>query len=234
MGVVTVVVGYALFRGLRSCCCPAPALGHRGLLRRRAGLRPGRGRSPSPPSTRSAAPPTSRSARSHRHGRRARADRHRRGRHHRADRRRVIAVRPDLVHGARGSDRPAQAARRRRAGRRGAGRRARPAAAGSPRKLWVGGLVTALVLAGFVSFYASASPDGLEKVAADKGIDSKARTTPPPTPRSPTTASRTSPTPGSPAASPACVGAPSPSLGGRSVAAAPPSAADPVRHAEAT
>ncbi len=35
------------------------------------------------------------------------------------------------------------------------------------------GLVTALVLAGFVSFYASANPDGLEKVAADKGIDEK-------------------------------------------------------------
>ncbi|MCQ4197765.1 PDGLE domain-containing protein, partial [Streptomyces parvulus] len=28
--------------------------------------------------------------------------------------------------------------------------------------------------AGFVSFYASANPDGLEKVAADKGIDRKA------------------------------------------------------------
>lgn len=36
------------------------------------------------------------------------------------------------------------------------------------------GLVTSLVLAGFVSFYASANPDGLEKVAADKGIDKKA------------------------------------------------------------
>ncbi|MGW6839660.1 energy-coupling factor ABC transporter permease [Streptomyces sp. NPDC054958] len=86
----------------------------------------------------------------------------------------VIAVRPDLVHGARGLttrlklridgalvDAPAAAAA--------------PAAngAGSTRKVWVTGLVTALVLAGFVSFYASASPDGLEKVAADKGIDEK-------------------------------------------------------------
>ncbi|MGW2584755.1 energy-coupling factor ABC transporter permease [Streptomyces virginiae] len=86
----------------------------------------------------------------------------------------VIAVRPDLVHGARGLttrlklrvdgalvDAPAAAAA------------PAPAGAGSTRKVWVTGLVTALVLAGFVSFYASASPDGLEKVAAAKGIDEK-------------------------------------------------------------
>ncbi|MGW8504513.1 energy-coupling factor ABC transporter permease [Streptomyces sp. CLCI03] len=86
----------------------------------------------------------------------------------------VIAVRPDLVHGA-GQltsrlklrvdgalvDAPAAAAA------------PAPAGAGSTRKVWVTGLVTALVLAGFVSFYASADPDGLEKVAADKGIDEK-------------------------------------------------------------
>ncbi|MEU0049306.1 energy-coupling factor ABC transporter permease [Streptomyces sp. NPDC006184] len=86
----------------------------------------------------------------------------------------VIAVRPDLVHGARGLhqrlrlrvdgvlvDAPAPAA---------------PVAARTSRRtLWVTGLVTSLVLAGFVSFYASASPDGLEKVAHDKGIDRKAR-----------------------------------------------------------
>ncbi|MPY48898.1 PDGLE domain-containing protein, partial [Streptomyces acidicola] len=42
-----------------------------------------------------------------------------------------------------------------------------------PRKLLLAGLVTSLLLAGFVSFYASANPDGLEKVAADKGIDAK-------------------------------------------------------------
>ncbi|WP_314254369.1 energy-coupling factor ABC transporter permease [Streptomyces kutzneri] len=86
----------------------------------------------------------------------------------------VIAVRPDLVHGARGLasplklrvdgalvDAPAAAAA--------------PVAAGygSTKKVWLTGLVTALVLAGFVSFYASADPDGLEKVAADKGIDEK-------------------------------------------------------------
>lgn len=35
------------------------------------------------------------------------------------------------------------------------------------------GLLVALVLAGIVSFYASSSPDGLEKVASDKGINAK-------------------------------------------------------------
>jgi cobalt/nickel transport system permease protein len=84
----------------------------------------------------------------------------------------VIAVRPDLVHGARGLtqrlklrvggelvDTPAP--------------EPVPVAARSHRKVWITGLVTSLVLAGFVSFYASASPDGLEKVAKDKGIDAK-------------------------------------------------------------
>ncbi|MGW5368634.1 energy-coupling factor ABC transporter permease [Streptomyces sp. NPDC004009] len=84
----------------------------------------------------------------------------------------VIAVRPDLVYGARGLrqrlrlrvngelvDAPAPAA---------------PVAArASRRTLWLTGLVTSLVLAGFVSFYASANPDGLEKVAHDQGIDKK-------------------------------------------------------------
>ncbi|MFH8340075.1 energy-coupling factor ABC transporter permease [Streptomyces sp. AM6-12] len=87
----------------------------------------------------------------------------------------VIAVRPDLVHGARGLrqrlrlrvdgelvDAPAVPVS--------------PAAAPvSRRKVWVTGLVASLVLAGFVSFYASANPDGLEKVAHDKGIDTKAK-----------------------------------------------------------
>ncbi|MFF5859494.1 energy-coupling factor ABC transporter permease [Streptomyces sp. NPDC012751] len=85
----------------------------------------------------------------------------------------VVAVRPDLVYGARGLrqrlqlrvngaliDAPAAAA---------------PVAVRTSRRtLWVTGLVTSLVLAGFVSFYASANPDGLEKVAHDKGIDAKA------------------------------------------------------------
>ncbi|MFF0222689.1 energy-coupling factor ABC transporter permease [Streptomyces sp. NPDC004629] len=84
----------------------------------------------------------------------------------------VIAVRPDLVHGARGLgqklklrvngelvDAPAAPV---------------PAAARTSRRtLWISGLVASLVLAGFVSFYASANPDGLEKIAHDHGIDKK-------------------------------------------------------------
>lgn len=35
------------------------------------------------------------------------------------------------------------------------------------------GLLVALVLAGIVSLYASGDPDGLEKVAADKGLNAK-------------------------------------------------------------
>ncbi|MFD7630025.1 energy-coupling factor ABC transporter permease [Streptomyces sp. NPDC059851] len=84
----------------------------------------------------------------------------------------VIAVRPDLVFGARGTAAPLKL--------RVNGELvdapdapAAPAPARSTRGVWAAGLVTALVLAGFVSFYASANPDGLEKVAADQGIDAK-------------------------------------------------------------
>ncbi|HWU11392.1 MAG TPA: PDGLE domain-containing protein, partial [Streptomyces sp.] len=83
--------------------------------------------------------------------------------------------RPDLVYGARGSatplklrvdgelvDAPASPAPS-----------PAPAATRSARTVWATGLAAALVLAGVVSFYASANPDGLEKVAADKGIDEK-------------------------------------------------------------
>ncbi|MFF3845631.1 energy-coupling factor ABC transporter permease [Streptomyces sp. NPDC002328] len=94
----------------------------------------------------------------------------------------VLAVRPDLVHGARGLrqrlqlrvngelvDAPAASASNPSDDAEGA-----PVAArASRRALWAGGLVTSLLLAGFVSFYASADPDGLEKVAADKGFDAK-------------------------------------------------------------
>ncbi|WP_372460008.1 energy-coupling factor ABC transporter permease, partial [Streptomyces anatolicus] len=84
----------------------------------------------------------------------------------------VIAVRPDLVYGARGLARPLKL----RVGgelvdAQGA---AEPvAAARSHRKVRLAGLATSLVLAGVVSFYASSNPDGLEKVAQDKGIDKK-------------------------------------------------------------
>ncbi|MBE8473935.1 energy-coupling factor ABC transporter permease [Streptomyces justiciae] len=84
----------------------------------------------------------------------------------------VVAVRPDLVYGARDL--------RQRLKLRVNGELvdapdpvAVPVAARSQRKVWLAGLVTSLVLAGGVSFYASASPDGLEKVAADQGIDKK-------------------------------------------------------------
>ncbi|MEV6509513.1 energy-coupling factor ABC transporter permease [Streptomyces sp. NPDC051642] len=83
----------------------------------------------------------------------------------------VIAVRPDLVHGARGLE---QRLKLRVNGELvDAPTQLEPVAAPrtSRRRLWIGGLVTSLLLAGFVSFYASSNPDGLEKVAADQGID---------------------------------------------------------------
>ncbi|MFD8725493.1 energy-coupling factor ABC transporter permease [Streptomyces sp. NPDC059629] len=86
----------------------------------------------------------------------------------------VIAVRPDLVYGARGM-------------RQGLKLRVNgvlmdaPSAPSAPvagarasrRAVWATGLATSLVLAGFVSFYASSAPDGLEKVARDQGIDAR-------------------------------------------------------------
>lgn len=94
----------------------------------------------------------------------------------------VIAVRPDLVYGARGLtqrlklrvggelvDAPAPAS-----APDPAPASAPVAASRSTRPVWIAGIVASLVLAGFVSFYASADPDGLEKVAHDKGIDKKA------------------------------------------------------------
>ncbi|SCD71413.1 energy-coupling factor ABC transporter permease [Streptomyces sp. DvalAA-19] len=90
----------------------------------------------------------------------------------------VLAVRPDLVHGVQGTltaplklrvdgelvDAPAPT------------REPEPepvTAHRSNRGFLITGLVSAFLLAGFVSFYASASPDGLERVAADQGIDEK-------------------------------------------------------------
>ncbi|MEU6057782.1 energy-coupling factor ABC transporter permease [Streptomyces sp. NPDC047097] len=86
----------------------------------------------------------------------------------------VLAVRPDLVYGARDLAAPLKL----RVG--GAlvdapAREPEPASAPvhrhSTRRVWGVGAAAALVLAAFFSFYASASPDGLERVAADKGID---------------------------------------------------------------
>ncbi|MEU9335019.1 energy-coupling factor ABC transporter permease [Streptomyces sp. NPDC048290] len=83
----------------------------------------------------------------------------------------VIAVRPDLVYGARDLRQPLKL-------RVGGELVDAPAAAPEPvaaprasrRTLLLSGLAVSLVLAGFVSFYASASPDGLERVAEDKGF----------------------------------------------------------------
>ncbi|MEU1805969.1 energy-coupling factor ABC transporter permease [Streptomyces sp. NPDC019937] len=116
----------------------------------------------------------------------------------------VMAVRPDLVHGARGvtarrlelrtstpvtpGRTPAPASPTAPAGAAApaaartvtaapAGTDAEAPAAAAPRRsarrVWAAGLGAALLCAGVVSFYASASPDGLEKVAHDKGIDQK-------------------------------------------------------------
>ncbi|WP_327177419.1 energy-coupling factor ABC transporter permease [Streptomyces sp. NBC_01335] len=99
----------------------------------------------------------------------------------------VIAVRPDLVHGARGFANPlklrvdgqlidaAPAAPAKAAKPAKAPKPAVAVGSRSTRGLLAAGLLTALVLAGFVSYYASSSPDGLEKVAADKGIDRNAK-----------------------------------------------------------
>ncbi|MFI5523910.1 energy-coupling factor ABC transporter permease [Streptomyces platensis] len=97
----------------------------------------------------------------------------------------VIAVRPDLVYGARGLTKPLELRTSPLAGAAdGATPAAEPApvpAAAAPaparrsvRRVWLAGLAAALVCAGGVSYYASASPDGLEKVAHDHGIDRKA------------------------------------------------------------
>lgn len=83
----------------------------------------------------------------------------------------VVAVRPDLVYGARDLRQPLKLRVGDRLVDAPAPEAARPAAARTSRRtLWLSGLAASLVLAGFVSFYASASPDGLEKVAEDKGF----------------------------------------------------------------
>ncbi|MFC9890865.1 energy-coupling factor ABC transporter permease [Streptomyces pilosus] len=88
----------------------------------------------------------------------------------------VVAVRPDLVHGARGLRRGLRLRVNGELVDAPDTREPAPAgaAARSRRKVWITGLATSLLLAGFVSFYASADPDGLEKVAGDHGIDEKA------------------------------------------------------------
>ncbi|MDT0448727.1 energy-coupling factor ABC transporter permease [Streptomyces hesseae] len=84
----------------------------------------------------------------------------------------VVAVRPDLVYGARGLAKPLEI---RKADGTVVPVEVSKAAPRPVRKIAGVGLVLALALAGFVSFYASTSPDGLEKVAHDKGIDAGAK-----------------------------------------------------------
>ncbi|MEU9122942.1 energy-coupling factor ABC transporter permease [Streptomyces sp. NPDC048506] len=98
----------------------------------------------------------------------------------------VIAVRPDLVHGARGLTKPLEL-RTSPPATPGvaapvAATTAAPQAAPAPaaprrsaRRVWLAGLAAALVCAGGISYYASTSPDGLEKVAHDQGIDTKTK-----------------------------------------------------------
>ncbi|WP_079194645.1 energy-coupling factor ABC transporter permease [Streptomyces sp. CB02923] len=108
----------------------------------------------------------------------------------------VLAVRPDLVHGARGLAKPLQLRTSPLAGPAAAAGEPEPAeaprpgedaagdaAGGAPlpaaarrstRRVWLAGVAAALICAGGVSYYASSSPDGLEKVAQDQGIDAKA------------------------------------------------------------
>jgi cobalt/nickel transport protein len=45
----------------------------------------------------------------------------------------------------------------------------------SNKKFYLGGLLVSVVLAGFVSFYASSHPDGLEKVASEIGFIDNAK-----------------------------------------------------------
>lgn len=82
----------------------------------------------------------------------------------------VLAVRPDLVYGARGSAAPLVL-------RTATGETAvPPAAAPAPaparrtRGFLLGGAAVVALLAGLLSFFASASPDGLERVAEDLGF----------------------------------------------------------------
>lgn len=84
----------------------------------------------------------------------------------------VIAVRPDLVYGARGLE---QRLKLRVNGELVDATPELEPVRASHRKVWIIGLVASLLLAGFVSFYASSNPDGLEKVAADQGIDRAAK-----------------------------------------------------------
>lgn len=83
----------------------------------------------------------------------------------------VLAVRPDLVYGARGTARPLVL--RGAEGTRTVTQEA-PAARGGGLPFLLGGLGVTLLLAGVVSFFASPDPDGLEAVAEEQGFMERA------------------------------------------------------------
>ena len=74
------------------------------------------------------------------------------------------------------------------------------------RRFFAVGLLLALLVAGFGSYYASSHPDGLEFVAGKTGFLDTAEEPRPPTARSPTTRTRASTTSGSVAGSPGVAG----------------------------
>ncbi|MEV4474719.1 energy-coupling factor ABC transporter permease [Nonomuraea sp. NPDC049504] len=95
----------------------------------------------------------------------------------------VLAVRPDLVYGARGLSKPLVlrgAEGETTAGETPAGETTagepQPVAAGRGafKPFLLGGVGVTLVLAGVVSFFASGDPDGLEAVAENKGFGDQA------------------------------------------------------------
>ncbi len=89
----------------------------------------------------------------------------------------VVAVRPDLVYAARGL-RPALQLKQADGTLVPAPAAPEPAgvaARGSARPLLIGGGLIALAMAGIVSFFASANPDGLEYVAEGEGFLETAR-----------------------------------------------------------
>ncbi len=85
----------------------------------------------------------------------------------------VLAVRPDLVYGARGMTRALTLRTADGDVQVGPAAPEAPSAGVGLRPVLVGGALVAVLLAGVVSFYASSAPDGLEKVAADKGLSAQ-------------------------------------------------------------
>ncbi|MDT0379475.1 energy-coupling factor ABC transporter permease [Streptomyces sp. DSM 42041] len=103
----------------------------------------------------------------------------------------VLSVRPDLVYGARGLTAPltlrtgaapavpgtpaaAEQSLAARTETTAPAPQPGPAAHRPAGKVWLAGLGATLACAGVISFYASAHPDGLEKVAAEFGFEEQA------------------------------------------------------------